>query len=101
MGVLAAGGTQLQLDAAGHFADHLGLAFQIRDDILDVIGDAQELGKAVGVDSVKNTFVQLYGVEECERMVKEETEQAISYLSEFSDTQYMQELSHWLTDRTY
>ena len=100
MGVLAANGTDAQLEAAGRFADHLGLAFQIRDDILDVIGNAEELGKAVGVDSVKNTFVQLYGVDKCEEMVIDETEKAISYLNAFESTDYMKNLSHWLTDRT-
>ena len=50
---------------AVEFADQLGLAFQIRDDMLDVIGDAQTLGKAVGVDECKNTFVRLYGMEAC------------------------------------
>ena len=48
LGVLAGGGSKEQLAAASEFASHLGLAFQIRDDILDVIGDAETLGKAVG-----------------------------------------------------
>ena len=68
LGVLAGGGSQNQLYAAETFADHLGLAFQIRDDMLDVIGDAKELGKAVGVDENKNTFVQLYGIDVCNQM---------------------------------
>ena len=61
LGVLAGQGSIEQMNAAAGFAEHLGLAFQIRDDMLDVIGNAQELGKAVGVDGQKNTFVQLYG----------------------------------------
>ena len=56
MGVLAGQGSVAQLEAAADFAEHLGLAFQIRDDMLDVIGDAKELGKATGVDNVKNTL---------------------------------------------
>ena len=100
MGVLAGNGSEPQFLAAGRFAEHLGLAFQIRDDILDVIGNAEELGKATGVDSTKNTFVQIYGVEQCEDMVKKETDEAISYLREFSDSQYMCDLAQWLTDRT-
>ena len=50
LGVIAGGGTEDQKEAAARFAALLGLAFQIRDDILDVIGSQQELGKAVGVD---------------------------------------------------
>ncbi len=59
LGVLAANGSELQLSAAADFAANIGLAFQIRDDMLDVIGNAEELGKAVGVDTTKNTFDQL------------------------------------------
>ena len=50
LGVIAAGGTEAQIQAAAQFAAGIGLAFQIRDDMLDVIGSRQELGKAVGVD---------------------------------------------------
>ncbi len=100
LGVLAGNGTQRQLEAADQFASSLGLAFQIRDDMLDVIGNAEELGKATGADANKNTFVQLYGLEECEKMVITYTNQAISALSEFSDAAYMTELANSLTGRT-
>jgi len=100
MGVLAAGGTDAQMMAADEFAANLGLAFQIRDDMLDVIGDAKELGKSVGTDLTKNTFVQLYGLEKCDTLVREHTAQAIQALSSFDDTAFMEELSNWLTGRT-
>ena len=99
IGVIAAGGNDEHLMAARNFASNLGLAFQIRDDMLDVIGDAGQLGKAVGVDGNKNTFVQLYGLETCENMVKTYTEQAISNLACFADNQYMQTLACSLTCR--
>ena len=66
LGVIAAGGSEEQLAAAAGFAGALGLAFQIRDDMLDVIGTQEEMGKGVGTDAVKNTFVRLYGLEKCE-----------------------------------
>ena len=88
MGVIAANGTSEQLEAAETFAYHTGLAFQIRDDMLDVIGDAQELGKATGVDTVKNTFVQLYGIEKCDLLVREHTEKAESALNTFENSEY-------------
>ena len=101
LGVLAGGGTATQVHAAETFADHLGLAFQIRDDMLDVIGDAKELGKAVGVDENKNTFVQLYGLEACDQMVHEHTQKALDALSCFTDTGFMTELANKLTGRTF
>lgn len=100
LGVLAGNGSDVQIQAASEFASHLGLAFQIRDDMLDVIGDASTLGKAVGVDSEKNTFVQLYGVEKCDELVRSFTDKAIMALDVFSENQYMKALAKHLTDRT-
>ncbi len=99
LGVLAGGGSKAQLGAAGEFATHLGLAFQIRDDILDVIGDAQTLGKAVGVDADKNTFVHLYGLEECDRLVRYHTQKAIEALQVFDNNECMINLANSLTTR--
>jgi len=100
LGVLAGGGSTDQMVAAANFADHLGLAFQIRDDMLDIIGDAKELGKAVGVDGNKNTFVQLYGLEKCDELVKFHTQKAIDALSVFDSSDYMKQLALQLTMRT-
>ena len=100
LGVLAGSGSTEQLSAADKFATHLGLAFQIRDDMLDVIGDSNELGKAVGVDTFKNTFVHLYGLDVCDEMVCAHTNDALSYLHAFSDTQFIEELARHLTHRT-
>ena len=100
LGVIAGGGSQAQLAAASEFASNLGLAFQIRDDMLDVIGNAQELGKAVGADEGKNTFVRLYGLERCEVLVRRYTQSAIEALKAFRDPEYMIALAKDLTDRT-
>ncbi len=100
LGVLAGHGSGAQISRAGEFADHLGLAFQIRDDMLDVIGDAAALGKAVGVDANKNTFVQLYGLETCDKMVNEETRKAIAALEAFENHEFMAHLAGTLTSRT-
>lgn len=99
LGAIAGGGTEKQIHAAGEFADALGIAFQIRDDMLDVIGNAQELGKAVGVDANKNTFVRLYGLEMCEALVRKYTNHAVELLSLFEDTDYMTALAESLTCR--
>ena len=99
LGVMAANGTAEQEFAAMEFADHLGLAFQIRDDMLDVIGDAQKLGKATGMDGQKNTFVRLYGLEKCEELVKFHTDAAIRALDAFEDNNFMKELALSLVGR--
>jgi geranylgeranyl diphosphate synthase type II len=101
LGVLAADGGQEEIAAAEKFAEHLGLAFQIRDDMLDVIGNAEELGKAVGVDQFKNTFVQLYGLEACDKMVREHTDLALESLIRFNDASFMTTLANHLTGRTF
>ena len=99
LGVIAGGGSEKQYDAACQFAAGLGLAFQIRDDMLDVIGTQEELGKATGVDTEKNTFVKLYGLERCEELVATYTNYAIEALNAFSDTSFLEALAKSLTER--
>ena len=99
LGALAGGATQQQFEAACKFAAALGLAFQIRDDMLDVIGTQEEMGKGVGTDAAKNTFVRLYGLEKCEELVQKYTQYAIDALGAFEDTGYMIALAKSLTDR--
>ena len=100
LGVIAAGGSGEQIEAAAKFAGSLGLAFQIRDDMLDVIGTQEEMGKGVGTDENKNTFVKLYGLEKCEELVQKYTDTAIECLGAFQNTEYMTELARSLTSRT-
>ncbi len=99
LGAIAGGANEEQFDAACQFAAGLGLAFQIRDDMLDVIGTQEEMGKGVGTDESKNTFVRLYGLEKCEELVQKYTEYAISALDAFENTEYMVALAKSLTDR--
>ena len=99
LGVIAGGGSEKQIQAAAQFAAGLGMAFQIRDDMLDVIGSADELGKAVGTDSQKNTFVRLYGLEKCKEMVQNYTALAIDALNVFDDHQFLHQLALELTAR--
>ena len=99
LGVIAGGGSKAQYEAACQFAAGLGLAFQIRDDMLDVIGTQAELGKATGVDEKKNTFVKLYGLERCEELVASYTKYAIDALNVFEDTSYLKNLAKSLTER--
>lgn len=100
LGTIAGGGKEEHIEAAAKFAAGLGLAFQIRDDMLDVIGTAEEMGKGVGTDAGKNTFVRLYGLEQCGELVQKYTDYAISALDVFHDTGYLIELAKSLTGRT-
>ena len=99
LGAMAGGASQNQFEAAAQFASGLGLAFQIRDDMLDVIGTREEMGKGVGTDAEKNTFVRLYGLEKCETLVQQYTDYAISALQAFEDREFIIALAKSLTDR--
>ncbi len=107
MGVLAAGidgSTESKLAAAEGYAAHLGLAFQIRDDLLDVISTTEELGKPAGSDRAneKQTFVSLLGRERCEALVAEHSEKAKACLEQggLSETEFLCWLADYLADRT-
>jgi geranylgeranyl diphosphate synthase type II len=67
--------------------------------MLDVIGTQEEMGKGVGTDETKNTFVKLYGLEKCEELVQKYTAVAIDALNVFDDNAYMTALAKSLTDR--
>jgi geranylgeranyl diphosphate synthase type II len=99
MGAIAGSANEQQFDGACQFAAGLGLAFQIRDDMLDVIGTKEELGKSVGTDDAKNTFVRLYGLERCEQLVQQYTQYALDALNVFDDTTFVRQLALQLTQR--
>ena len=102
MGVAAAGGGELMLAAAAQYGAALGMAFQIRDDMLDVISTNDELGKPVGSDAQenKNTYMALLGEKGCEETVKRLTEFAKNILDEaFEDTDFLKSLADLLADR--
>ena len=84
------------------YAKSLGLAFQIRDDMLDVISTESELGKPIGSDARegKNTFMALYGLERCGAYVHELSEQAAAAVDgAFADSVFLQQLARSLADR--
>ena len=101
LGVLCASGSEAQLRAAEEYASGIGLAFQLRDDILDVTGDSAKLGKSTGTDINKNTLVKLYGLERCEELIKEQTERALGALDAFTDTDFLRSLAWMLANRDH
>lgn len=102
MGVSAAGGTAQQEKIAAQFGAAIGMAFQIRDDMLDVLSSEAELGKPIGSDREenKNTYMALLGQEECERLVLKLTDHATALLREsFEDTAFLEDLASNLAKR--
>ena len=81
-GAVMAGGSDPVIEAIGAYGEHLGIAFQIVDDILDVEGDASQLGKTAGKDAVagKPTYPSIYGLEESRRLSAERYERALAAL---------------------
>lgn len=101
IGAILAGANQHELEAVEKYCTNLGLAFQIRDDILDVTGTEEEIGKTVGSDAEneKSTYVTLFGVDRAEEMVTEYTDAAIESLKGFKDSGELIELARKLTQR--
>ena len=87
MGAIYAGADQRQLDAISRFGEHIGLAFQIVDDILDVEESSEALGKTAGKDAQQHkiTFPAVYGLEESHRMAQLERECAYQALAIFGE----------------
>ena len=102
MGVAAAGGSEKQMEASARYGAVIGAAFQIRDDMLDVISTEAELGKPIGSDAQekKNTYMALYGEERCAAMVNKLTRQAKDVLrGAFADTAFLDELAESMAVR--
>lgn len=102
MGVAAAGGNKAMLDAAAQYGACVGAAFQIRDDILDVISTSEELGKPIGSDAQehKNTYMTLLGEYKCMQMIEKLTDQAKNAVAgTFKDTKFLCELADSMVTR--
>jgi len=101
LGCIAAGGSTDIRTKAAKYGKHIGLAFQVRDDMLDVIADETEFGKPVGSDREegKITFVDLLGLEGCASVVDKETKLAQSSLIGLGNTEFLEIFAQWLADR--
>ena len=101
LGCVAAGADSRRREQAAEYARHIGLAFQVRDDILDVVADQQELGKTVGSDrrDGKTTFVDLLGLEDCEALVAQETARAKAAIADLPGCEFLLNLAERLADR--
>ena len=101
-GAHLAGANDQQLLALTKFADLLGLAFQITDDILDVEGTEEELGKPVGSDAKnhKSTYVTLYGLQAAHELAEKTVAEALECLEMFGENaEPLREITRLMTDR--
>ena len=103
LGCIGAGGSQAQRQAVAHYAQCLGRAFQIQDDILDVVSTSEALGKPVGSDVAndKSTFVGLLGLEECHALVEQLTQEAVEALAMFPNRDCLVTIAQQMAQRTH
>ena len=103
MGALAAGIdlTDPRMQDVVTYAENVGLAFQIVDDILDQTGDAKELGKNVGVDAEhqKNTFLSFFSIEEAQFYADRLTREAIDSIRKYQESETLCAIAEWLATR--
>ena len=101
-GAILAGAGEKELNALTRYAEAFGLAFQITDDILDVIGDENEIGKPVGSDerNHKSTYVTLTSLEKARQLAKDAVDEAVLALEPFGDKAwFLKELVEFLISR--
>lgn len=100
MGVILAGKFDM-IPAAADYASAMGRAFQIVDDILDVTGTFEELGKPIGSDRQqhKNTYVTLLGMDRSEQIARQLTIQALGALKYFDNSDFLSELTSGMLTR--
>jgi len=104
LGALAGGADADATAALGAFGAHIGLAFQIADDILDVEGDTAALGKTAGADAHlhKATYPALLGLEEAKRLARSEMDQALERLTPFGDAaEPLRAIARYIVERNH
>lgn len=103
-GAMLGGASEEEITTLGDFAIKLGLAFQIKDDILDVIGNEEKLGKKINsdIEKEKNTYVKLFQVEKCKEIAQKLTDECFDLLSKINrNTKELKVLTQFLLDRDF
>lgn len=102
MGAIAAGASDRQLDDMTGYAEDIGLAFQIADDVLNVTGTREELGKNPNTDAErgKKTYPTFYGVDGAKQLADDCVTRAISHLASFGPSaDHLREIARFITSR--
>lgn len=103
-GAILGSATSTDIELLGEYGDNLGLAFQIKDDILDVEGDTTTLGKKTksDEDNHKTTFVKVYGIDKCNELCTEMTNKCFDILNKIKkNTDNLKEITMFLLNRNY
>ncbi len=101
MGCICGGADEDKIISAREYAHYLGLAFQIRDDILDIIGDEKELGKPIGsdADNNKTTIASVLGIEKASELAEKYSNDALDKLNDFENNDFLKDLTKSLLER--
>ena len=101
MGCICGGADETKIASAREYAHSLGLAFQIRDDILDIIGDEKELGKPIGsdADNQKITIASVMGIEKASELAEKYSNDALDKLESFENNDFLKDLTKSLLER--
>lgn len=101
LGCIAADCDKSVREKAVIYGEHIGLAFQVRDDMLDVIGNEDEFGKPIGSDREegKVTYVDLLGLDGCRELVERETKLAVEILNGWSGNEFLCTFAQQLAER--
>ena len=101
-GAILGGANEEEIKALENYAENIGIAFQIQDDILDVVSTQEKLGKSIGSDVANNklTYLTFKNIEESKKDVEIYAKEAIANLSIFKEkARYLVELANYLTNR--
>jgi geranylgeranyl diphosphate synthase type II len=103
-GCVLGGGSEDLVSRASAFGRAIGLAFQVTDDILDVVGDEKDLGKPIGSDKAqgKSTYPALLGIEQSRVLARESVDQALDALAGFEHPRadFLRAVARYILDRT-
>ncbi len=105
VGGITGGGSEEEIGALRNYGDSIGLAFQIVDDVLDVVGNQEKIGKNVGsdVEKGKTTFVKFFGVDGAKKRAREEVERAVEFLKVFPKDKRkpLEGIARFIVEREY
>ncbi len=101
MGAILAGASELDVENLTKYAKNIGLAFQIKDDILSEEGDEKVLGKPVGNDKKRKkcTYVSQYGLEKSKETLQDITGKAITCVKQYNNSEFLVELAKYIANR--